>query len=232
MIAATRGLVLTYNNELVDALYSSTTGGVTASFSDVWNGEERPYLKAIIDSPQPNIWDLGQQSLEDEATFRQFISLNQGFNETGRKVFRWRRKSTLEELNEDLRTYLERKKHPLANFTTIKGMKITERSPSGRVLGLTVWTDKGELVLRKNEARSAFGPPRSTLFYLEPILTPNQELGGYIFVGGGFGHGVGLSQFGSYNLANLGWSATQILAFYYPGTQIQPLNESIVYWKE
>ncbi|MGK7943296.1 MAG: SpoIID/LytB domain-containing protein [Microcystaceae cyanobacterium] len=231
-IAQTRGLVLTYNNELVDALYSSTTGGVTAKFSDVWNGEERPYLKAIIDSPQPNLWDLTQKSLADEAAFRQFISLNQGFNETGRRVFRWRRKSDLEGLNKDLRTYLERKKHPLADFTSIKGMKITERSPSGRVLSLTVWTDQGELVLRKNEARSAFGPPRSTLFYLEPILNPNQELGGYIFVGGGFGHGVGLSQFGSYNLANLGWSPTQILAFYYPGTQIQPLNESIVFWPE
>ncbi|MGK7932426.1 MAG: SpoIID/LytB domain-containing protein [Microcystaceae cyanobacterium] len=232
MIAATRGLVLTYNNELVDALYSSTTGGVTARFSDVWNGEERPYLTAIIDSPQSNLWDLGQQSLADEQAFRQFIALNQGFNETGRRVFRWRRKSSLEELNEDLQTYLERKKHPLADFTTIKGMKVTERSPSGRVLALTVWTDKGELVLRKNEARSAFGPPRSTLFYLEPILTPNQELSGYIFVGGGFGHGVGLSQFGSYNLANLGWSAERILSFYYPGTQIQPLNESIVFWTE
>jgi len=46
-IAATKGLVLTYNNELVDALYSSTTGGVTAQFSDVWNGQERPYLKEI-----------------------------------------------------------------------------------------------------------------------------------------------------------------------------------------
>ncbi|MEL7223550.1 MAG: SpoIID/LytB domain-containing protein, partial [Cyanobacteria bacterium J06576_12] len=41
-IAATAGQVLTYNNELVDALYSSTTGGVTARFTDVWNGEDRP----------------------------------------------------------------------------------------------------------------------------------------------------------------------------------------------
>ena len=43
-IAQTNSLVLTYQNELVDALYSSTTGGVTARFSDVWNGAERPLL--------------------------------------------------------------------------------------------------------------------------------------------------------------------------------------------
>ncbi|WP_048751836.1 SpoIID/LytB domain-containing protein, partial [Crocosphaera watsonii] len=78
-IAATKGLVLTHNNELVDALYSSTTGGVTASFSDAWNGEERPYLTAVIDSPK-NVWDLSQKSLADEETFRNFIRLRQGFN--------------------------------------------------------------------------------------------------------------------------------------------------------
>jgi SpoIID/LytB domain protein len=43
-IAATRGMVLTSNQELVDALYSSTTGGVTASLTNVWNSEDRPYL--------------------------------------------------------------------------------------------------------------------------------------------------------------------------------------------
>ncbi|NMG57072.1 SpoIID/LytB domain-containing protein, partial [Geitlerinema sp. P-1104] len=50
-IAATSGLVLTYNNEPIDALYSSTTGGVTSPFEDVWLGESRPYLVARIDAP-------------------------------------------------------------------------------------------------------------------------------------------------------------------------------------
>jgi hypothetical protein len=51
-------------------------------------------------------------------------------------------------------------------------------------------------------------------------------------VGGGFGHGVGLSQYGAHNLAKLGWSGEQILSFYYPGAQIQPLSDSIVFWQE
>jgi SpoIID/LytB domain protein len=230
-ITQTKGLVLTYQNELVDALYSSTTGGITASFSDVWNGEERPYLKPVIDAPR-QIWNLSQQSLADEGAFRRFISLKEGFNETGRNVFRWNRKGTLEELNEDLKEYLGKRKHPLANFTTIQRMEITKRSPSGRILTMAIQTDKGMLELQKNEVRSAFAPPRSTLFYLEPMYDPNKRLQGYSFIGGGFGHGVGLSQFGSYNLANLGWSAEQILAFYYPGTQLQFLNNSLVFWRE
>ena len=230
-ISATKGLVLTYQNELVDALYSSTTGGITAPFSDVWNGSERPYLRAVVDSPG-KVWDLSLNSLEDENTFRRFIALEEGFNETGRSVFRWNKQSSIEQLSSDLQRYLKKTKHPLSNFTTITRMEITKRSPSGRILKLAVSTDKGMVELQKTEVRSAFGPPRSTLFYLEPIYDQNQSLKAYAFIGGGFGHGVGLSQYGSYNLAQLGWSARQILSFYYPGTTVQPLNQSIVFWQD
>lgn len=229
-IMATRGLVLTYNNELVDALYSSTSGGVTSNFSDIWNGENRPYLKPIIDAPRP-IWNLAEQSLDKEANFRKFISLEKGFNETGRSLFRWQKQSSLTELTRDLQRYLSRIRHPLADFKTIKEMRVAQRAPSGRILKLEVVTDLGVVTLEKNEVRSAFTPPRSTLFYLEPVYDSQKNLAGYKFIGGGFGHGVGLSQFGSYNLAKLGWTAEQILQFYYPGTVVQPLNDSIVFWK-
>jgi SpoIID/LytB domain protein len=66
------------------------------------------------------------------------------------------------------------------------------------------------------------------LFYLEPTYDANQRLQSLFFVGGGFGHGVGMSQYGSYKLSQLGWSAEKILGFYYPGTQIRQLNEQIL----
>lgn len=230
-IAETKGLVLTYNNELIDALYSSTTGGVTAPFSDVWNGSERPYLKALVDSPNV-VWDLSKKSLANEQNFREFLNLKEGFNETGRQAFRWRSTRTLEQITKFLQRYLKNRNHPLANFTTIQQMQVVERSPAGRILKLVVQTDLGKIELDKNDARSAFEPPLSTLYYLEPIYGENKTLKGYAFIGGGFGHGVGFSQYGSYNLAKLGWSGTQILNFYYPGTQIQPLSPTIVFWKD
>ncbi|NEO28959.1 MAG: SpoIID/LytB domain-containing protein [Symploca sp. SIO3C6] len=229
-IASTKGLVLTYNNELVDALYSSTTGGITAPFSDIWNGSERPYLRAVVDAPSL-VWDLSKKSLAPERNFREFINLEEGFNESQRSIFRWRKQSSLEQIAQDLKRYLKRTKKPNADFTEIKGMRVVERSPAGRVLKLVVETDKSVIEIKKNEVRSAFGPPRSTLFYLEPIYGADQTLKGYAFVGGGFGHGVGLSQYGSHNLAKLGWTGKQILSFYYPGTQIRTLNDSIVFWK-
>ena len=230
-ISQTRGLVLTYENELVDALYSSTTGGITSSFSDVWEGVARPYLKPIIDAPSTKIWDLDSFPLNNEATLRRFLSLRNGFNETGLRVFRWSETSKISDLSKDLQKYLDRVNHPLQDFNTINSMEVVERSPSGRILTLLIDTDLGNIKLHKNEVRSAFGPPISTLFYLDPVYDADQQLYAYTFVGGGFGHGVGLSQNGSYNLARLGWKAHKILEFYYPGTTLEVLNESIIFWQ-
>ena len=231
-IAQTAGLVLTYDNELIDALYSSTTGGITAGFEDTWNGVERPYLQPVIDAPKP-FWDLTKYPLSNEKTFRHFISLNKGFNETGRRgVFRWHKTRSIKDLNKDLQKYLKKTRHPLADFKTIKSMQVFKRSRSGRILTLAIETDLGKLQLHKNEIRSALEPPRSTFFYLQPTYNDSKQLKGYAFIGGGFGHGVGLSQYGSYNLAKLGWSAKQILAFYYPNTEIKPLDDTIVFWRD
>ncbi|MGH2768180.1 MAG: SpoIID/LytB domain-containing protein [Actinomycetota bacterium] len=54
-----------------------------------------------------------------------------------------------------------------------------------------------------------------------PAPAPARD-GVYRFVGGGFGHGVGMSQWGAKGMADQGWSAEAILTHYYRGTSIQP----------
>ncbi|HEY9642740.1 MAG TPA: SpoIID/LytB domain-containing protein [Coleofasciculaceae cyanobacterium] len=254
-IATTQGVVLTYQNELVDALYSSTTGGVTARFSDIWNGSDRPYLQPVIDAVQ-SPWDLASRSLADEQNFRAFIAQKSGFNEAGWDMFRWRVVSPLADVAKDLRSYLQSKQNPLANFTQVQDIKVLERSPGGRVQKLAITTDRGVVELEKDEILRALYAPNSTLFYIDPVYEqpvaqantqpgqtaakaiasptaqPAKVLKGFAFVGGGLGHGVGMSQTGSYHLGELGWSSSRILSFYYPGTQLQPLTSAIVFWKE
>ena len=243
-IANTRGLVLTYNNELIDALYSSTTGGVTAPFSDVWDGPNRPYLRAVVDSVQ-NVWDLSARSLADEQNFRAFISQQKGFNEETWNMFRWREESSLTKIATDLKQYLQNRQHPLANFNQVLQLQVAERAASGRVQKLLIQTDLGDVILEKDEIIRAVYAPNSLLFYLDPIYetpqnsaqaatgTPaNRVLKGYAFVGGGLGHGVGMSQTGAYRLGNLGWSYDRILNFYYPGTQLQPISDAITFWRD
>jgi stage II sporulation protein D len=45
----------------------------------------------------------------------------------------------------------------------------------------------------------------------------------FLFSGHGWGHGVGMSQYGAYGYAQHGWTFQQILAHYYPGTSLGPL---------
>jgi SpoIID/LytB domain protein len=94
-----------------------------------------------------------------------------------------------------------------------------------------ITTDLGDIELEKDEIIQAFEAPNSLLFYLQPNFKPDKTLRSYTFIGGGFGHGVGLSQTGSYQLGDLGWSYDRILSFYYPGTQLQPLSSSITLWR-
>lgn len=229
-VANTRGLVLTYGGELADTVYFSSSGGITANFHDVWDGPEQPYLKSVIDSTQ-NIWNLEAYSLADEQNFRRFMGLKKGFNEEGWNDFRWRYSTDLKAMTAHLKYYLGRKNSPQADFKTIKEVKVTERSPSGRVLKMEVLTDGGAIEIKKDEVQSAFWPPISTLFYIDPIYGADKTLKGYVFVGGGFGHGVGLSQIGSHKLAELGWSSDRILEFYFAGTQLQSLNETLIGWR-
>ncbi|MGY2780578.1 SpoIID/LytB domain protein [Thermostichus sp. MS-CIW-23] len=224
-IRQTSGLVLTYNGELVDAVYSSTNGGVSAAFEDVWDGDPRPYLRPQADiAHQPG----KPLDLRQESSFQAFLAQREGFNEAGvSRLFRWEFSLSLEELNTQLRAGQDYLGIPMPTWSSIAGMQILERSASGRVqvMQLDLQTAEGirSILLRKDQVRLAFPRLYSTLFRIEP-LKQGERLAGYRFIGGGFGHGVGLSQYGSYTLARQGFNAAQILAFYYPGTTLAPLG--------
>lgn len=232
-IALTRGQVLTYNNELVDALYSSTTGGVTAAFTDVWRGNARPYLRAKIDSVG-GVWNLQQRPLSDEQNLRAFIDQKQGFNESDiSNWFRWQKQDSLKEMEKDLRKYLTSIEHPFASFRAITNVQVMQRSAGGRVFRLGIVTDLGAIELERDEILLAFDAPNSLLFYMDPIVDQSKNtLAGYRFIGGGLGHAVGLSQYGSYHLGKLGWNYDRILSFYFPGAQLQRINPSITAYRE
>ncbi|MGD1859566.1 MAG: SpoIID/LytB domain-containing protein [Leptolyngbyaceae cyanobacterium] len=235
-IANTSGLVLTYEDELVDALYSSNVGGVTAAFSHVWNGPDRPYLRPVVDSVA-NRWDLASRPLTDENNLRAFLSLDSGFNEDEWDTFRWQEDASLKTIAQDLRSYLQARSHPQANLTEVQRLVVTERAPSGRVQTLEIATDAGIVTLQKDEVIRAIAAPLSLLFYTAGLYeevpgATEPQLKGYRFIGGGFGHGVGMSQTGAYNLGDLGWSSDRILKFYYPGTELQPISDRLTFWRD
>ena len=218
----TKGLILTYNNRAIDALYSSTTGGITANYNDIWDGTPRPYLQSVLDLANRPENQRSANIVEDK-NLKAFLDRQEGFNEVGWRTLRWRKSGTLDELQISLKKFLRFSGDSITNFNTIKKLQVSKRSPSGRVLEMEVTTDTGKIMVKKDEIIDAFDPPDSTLFRLEPIYK-EKVLTGYTFIGGGLGHGVGMSQTGSYNLARMGWSYDRILNFYYTNAQLQKLR--------
>ena len=93
-------------------------------------------------------------------------------------------------------------------------------SRAGRVATLRILHSKGELILRGEELRKAVGYTvvPSTQFTIESF-GPEIVLAGY-----GAGHAVGLCQWGAKELAELGYSFSSILRYYYPGTELQNVS--------
>ena len=100
---------------------------------------------------------------------------------------------------------------------TIATLTPLSHSRAGRVATLRMLHSKGELILRGEDLRKAVGYTvvPSTQFTIESI---GQEV---VLSGYGAGHAVGLCQWGAKELAELGYSFSSILRYYYPGTELQ-----------
>ena len=100
---------------------------------------------------------------------------------------------------------------------TIATLTPLSHSRAGRVATLRILHSKGELVLRGEDLRKAVGYTvvPSTQFTIESI---GQEV---VLSGYGAGHAVGLCQWGAKELAELGYSFSSILRYFYPGTELQ-----------
>jgi len=57
------------------------------------------------------------------------------------------------------------------------------------------------------------------------LMTEDETVTGYTITGGGFGHGVGMSQNGAKNMAQTGLTCEEILTFFYPGVDLKKLHE-------
>jgi len=67
------------------------------------------------------------------------------------------------------------------------------------------------------------GPLLSKIFSTaQGPSSESQPFGVFVFDGRGWGHGVGMSQWGAYHMSQLGYTYKEILTFYYTNTQISP----------
>jgi stage II sporulation protein D len=114
---------------------------------------------------------------------------------------------------QDLRLTLEKRGYAVGHIQRIEAL---QRSPTGRIILLKLGHSRGETSLRGTDFRLAVGPEviRSTRFTVE------LRGGRALFTGQGWGHGVGLCQWCSQGMAELGYDHEAILKHYYLGATL------------
>ncbi len=175
-ITETKGQVLLYNNELITAMFHSTSNGKTESAYG-YSGNDIPYLQSVA-------------SNSDQSSPK-FTAMEE-----------W----TLAEWNA-----LWPIKWQAADFSRFQLFF----NDSGRVerlqLGNNVWTGR--------EVRTLLNLP-STDF----TISFDKNTGKVGVTTQGYGHGVGMSQYGAEAMASEGKSAAEILHYYYQQIEIKTID--------
>ena len=203
-VEATQAMILMYNGQVADAPYHANSGGTTAAASEVWNSDDEPYLTSVSDRIP------GTDHYYDEQSPK----------------FRWTRAYDAPALEAVLNRYLPKYANvPSGGIGRIRDIHETGRTPSGRVSGVMIETDRGSFTVLRNNVRfvlrSAGGDILpSTLFDLQPTTDGDGYLQRLTIQGSGNGHGVGMDQWGAIGRARAGQDCLTILRTYYPGTTV------------
>ncbi|MCB1191908.1 MAG: SpoIID/LytB domain-containing protein [Leptospiraceae bacterium] len=118
-----------------------------------------------------------------------------------------------------LHTNLKNKFQKVLGIGDFEDIKILSYSYSGRVKQLEITHKNGEKIkINAKTFRKMFGNSviQSLFFSITKVTSHNS----YLFQGKGFGHGVGLSQWGAYCMARHNSDYKEILDFYFSGTKL------------
>jgi stage II sporulation protein D len=215
----TQGMVLTYQNELIDCYYYSTSPGYSENL-EVWGTQSPDYLVA------ENHTKTKTQNLSRKKIFHQFITDQVSSYDMESPYYRW--SATLSgKLGMD------------EKYGRLKSIKINERSESGYVLSLTIVFEEGERTYDKeNDIRFALGKYVSQIELADGTVrtdmhsvpsacfeVKSQKDGTIVLTGGGFGHGIGMSQYGADAMGREGKTWQEILTFYYKGASIESVQK-------
>lgn len=121
--------------------------------------------------------------------------------------------------NQDIQKGLVQLGHDIGEIKEIKGIEFT---PQNRVKKVELTGSKGKVVVDSNKFRFAIGLA-STLWTVKPEdagKTIKKSASGFVFNGGGWGHGLGMSQWGANQMSKDGKEYKEILKHYYTGIEM------------
>jgi stage II sporulation protein D len=241
-IADTEGLVGLYDGEPILALFSSSHGGFAEAYSNAFSDPKTkqypappiPYLVGGPDMPEQVDRDLSSE----EAARKFWTDAKAPSFDVESPYYRWERRWNASELqniitqglakvsaDSSTRDFVCPLLMPGQTTGPIKDIRVLERGKSGKAMVLAIeaangcWTVKKEFVIRKVFSVNGRMLPSGNV-----VFTPTRDTRGYISTllvqGGGFGHGVGMSQLGASWMSKHGSRYPEIIQHYYKGVSL------------
>ena len=204
-VQETAGQVVRLDGEIVTTYYYSTSCGKTTSMK-AWGNEENDgnrYLQSV--------------EVKDE----------NGDYERNLPWYRWEAKIQAKTLSNLIGLNTGK------DIGMLQNINILENGPGGVVLTIEAVGDKGSVrVSTENKIRRALGGKGYTIIKQDgtkvksskllpsAFFTINKSGDTFVIKGGGFGHGIGMSQTGANEMAKCGKNYQEILTFFYQGVTI------------
>ena len=252
-VDATSGMVMTYQGEIIEAYYYSTSMGYTDTAA-VWNAADDPsygYLKSVC---------LGQSAYEGDLStedgFKEFLHIDFPAYDSDIRFFRWQVNADFSGQTDTICSILENRRSvsdknviyyetdgktiqdSCDDFGELKDISVKERSSAGTILTLQLTFSNGiaevkseynirkilgcgmtELVFRDGSKRDDM-----TILPSACCTVEKQEDGTYLLDGGGYGHGLGMSQNAANGMAKAGYDYVGILNYFYNDIKIEDMN--------
>ncbi len=257
-INETKGIYALYNEKPISALYFSTSAGITDDWDDVFATDKNkglhPYLKASYDKenqkPLKSEDDVKKFYLSKDTGF----DIN---SPKFRWEYDFTRVELEEVLHNTLQQQskaglVEPKYDGDIKLEGLKEIKPIKRTQSGKLVEIEIVAKSGnykvkkELGIRRLIKKNNTALPSANFFVetqgREKLAQDNEENNSFFdsfdmekypsnfkFIGGGYGHGVGMSQFGAYNLSKAGKNYIQILKHYYSDINISTIPKTVFY---
>jgi stage II sporulation protein D len=241
-VKETEGLVAKFAGKPIMTFFYSTSGGKTANYGDVWNsyGKEYPYYSSVDDLYENSPYSNWTETFSAASILKAFgytdsltklidITLKktgengevtgvtiktssgdktvEGSESTIRKLFAVNDTSHYNQLNSNWFT-MAVSKGP--SELTIQTVNSTE----------SISALKGQMVQTSN-GQTTLADSNVSIQTADGVISSDNSAGEITSVtlnGKGWGHRIGMSQYGAKGMAEHGWSATQIIQYYFQGT--------------
>ena len=240
-VTETRGEYLWYNGSLIDAVYSSHDGGATESAANVWGsdvpyliGKEDPYEASVVSKITNYNWTVTYtaQELTDLLNSKGYV--NSGIvdfrvtktSPTGNAIeitFTDSSGKSWSKIRDDCRTFLGLRS---INYTvsssggTSSGYTVNGSGVLSSLTGTYAVNGSGSTGTLTDGSVYAIGGD-GTVSQVKPSVTTGSGSTVFTITGSGWGHNVGMSQWGAYAMAQQGYTYRDILSFYYTGIEVR-----------